>query len=240
MYQTHKTYIKPDMRMSDLIHENPTLLLMMEHLGIDFIVQEKTVAQICSDNKVGQEVFLVLGNLYNGFNPTGKENYSVSDAITLIQFLKNSHTYYKQEKYPEINNFIMQLYKKNNSDEIKMIETFFKDYFKEVTEHLDYEEEIAFPYFCNLVQQDHENSITSQKRYSAKEYREHHTDIETKLADLRNLLLKHISVKNDRIIRRKLLFGLFELELDLEIHSIIEEIVLIPLIEKIETNKKNG
>ena len=34
MYQTHKTYITPDMKMSELIIENPTLLLLLEHFEI--------------------------------------------------------------------------------------------------------------------------------------------------------------------------------------------------------------
>ena len=47
MYQTHKTYIKLDMKMSDLIDENYSLLMLLEHLDIDFAVGDKTVAQIC-------------------------------------------------------------------------------------------------------------------------------------------------------------------------------------------------
>ena len=40
--------------------------------------------------------------------------------------------------------------------------------------------------------------------------------------------------KDDRQIRRKLLLCLFELEYDLNIHSRIEESILIPLVEKME------
>ena len=40
MYQTHRTYMKADMKMSGLIKENPRLLLLLEHLEIDFVVDK--------------------------------------------------------------------------------------------------------------------------------------------------------------------------------------------------------
>lgn len=232
MYQTKKTYIQPNMQMADLIFENPSLLLLLEHFEIDFIVHDKTVNQICSENNINTNVFISFCNLYNGFSLVNFENYQPSDILSIIKFLKNCHSYYKEEKYPEILNLIKELYTLNNSDEIKLVEKFFIEYFNEVSEHLNYEDEIAFPYFCKVSNASSSNK--KAKEFSVKDYRDHHTDIETKLSELRNLLLKHILIKNDRIIRRKLLFSLFELEFDLNIHSVIEEKVLIPLVNKIE------
>jgi regulator of cell morphogenesis and NO signaling len=237
MYQTKKTYIRPDQIMAELIFENPALLLMMEHFELDFIVQDKTVAQICSENNINQMVFITFGNLYNGFVPSKYESFSVDDISIIIRFLKNSHNYYKQDKYPEIKEYINQLFAENESVEIKLIEKFFNEYFEEVSEHLEYEEKVAFPFFCTLIDVKTTGRTTT---FSAKDYLDHHTDIETKLADLKNLLLKHISLKDDRKLRRRLLLSLFELEFDLKIHSVIEEMILIPLIEKIETAGSNA
>jgi regulator of cell morphogenesis and NO signaling len=105
-----------------------------------------------------------------------------------------------------------------------------------VLEHFKYEDDIAFPYFCSLLD-DHVSY--QQNSFSAREYQNHHTDIETKLTDLKNLLLKHIKIKSDLNIMRKFLDTLFGLEFDLKIHSVIEEKILVPLIEKIEQGK-NG
>ena len=170
--------------------------------------------------------------MYNGFNIEHLDKYTSNDILTIIDFLKNCHYYYKEEKYPEILTLIKELYTLNNSDEIKLVEKFFIEYFNEVSEHLDYEDKIAFPYFCEIA---NANRIEEEnKKFSVKDYRDHHTDIETKLSELRNLLLKHIAIKNDRLIRRKLLFCLFELEYDLNIHSLIEEEILIPLVQMTE------
>lgn len=237
MYQTHKTYITPDMKMSDLIIENPKLLLLLEHFEIDFAVKDKSVEQLCSENKIDPSVFLVFGNLYNGFFPDKDEINALNDISIIIRFLKNSHKFYKHDKYPELKYFIKQLHEKHNTEDILLIEKFFNEYFEEVLEHLDYEDSVAFPYICRLIE---DGKFAGELNFSASEYSDHHSDIETKLTDLKNLLLKHISLKNDFSLRRKFLFSLFELEFDLNIHSLIEEKILLPLVGNIETEPANG
>ena len=231
MYQTQKTYIQPEMKMLDLINQNPNLLLLLEHFKIDFAVADKTVTDICRENNINITVFILISNLYNGFFPEKVKIDSKDDISLIITFLKNSHNYYQFNKYPEIKEYIQELHDKYQNEDIAMIEKFFSDYFKEVLEHLEYEDKIAFPYFCSLIDSASEQVETE---FSVNEYREHHGDIETKLTDLKNLLLKHIELKNNLSIRRKFLNSLFELEYDLNIHSMIEEKILLPLIDDIE------
>ncbi len=225
--------------MSDLIFENPSLLLMMEHFDINIVVRNKTVEQICDDNQINRQVFIHIANLYNGFNIAGTESLSRPDTESIILFLKNSHRYYLDEKIPEIRDYIHGLYAKSNIPEIRLVGKFFDEYSQEVQEHLYYEDAIAFPYFSYLAN-DNEQSGFKQADFSAEKYRQHHTDIETKLRELKNLLLKHIPLKQDGSLRRKLLTSLFELDNDLTIHSAIEESILIPLIKKIEKQKNIG
>ena len=237
MYQTHKIYIKADMKISDLIKENHRLLLLLQHLEIDFLVGDKTVSRVCSDNSIPLQLFLLLGNLYNEFNPNFKAIGTEEDILVIIRFLKNSHDYYKTDKYPEIIGFIKELQDKAGNEEVKLIEKFFEDYFDEVLEHLDYEDETAFPYFTGLIEQNNNYLKTG---FSVNEYREHHTDIETKLGDLKNLLLKHIHISNELSLRRKLFSSLLELEYDLQIHALIEEKILLPLVTEVEKHRTNG
>lgn len=234
MYLTKKTFIKPEMKLSGLFFENPHLLVMMEHFGLDFIVYDKTVEQVCKENKLSLNVFLTVANLYNGFGIDKNIKISKSDIKTIITFLKNSHTYYKDEKYPEIKNLIALIAKNNESVAVNLIVKFFDEYFGEVLEHLDYEDKTAFPYFLDLLNK----KIKKKDTYSVKTYSSHHTDIETKIKELKNLLLVHIPLKNDCSLRRKLILKLFDLEYDLQIHYLIEESILIPIISEMED--KNG
>lgn len=225
------------MKMADLIFENPTLLLLMEHFELDFLVQDKSVAQICKENNISEEVFIGIANFYNGFHIASFENFTKQDIEWIIKFLKNTHSYYENEKYVEIQNLIQQLYKVNDAPEIKLIGKFFDEYFEEVKEHLSYENKIVFPYFNKLLGLA-DYSYKEEDSFSVNEYREHHTDIQSKLKDLKELLLKHIRVGNDRVLRRKIIVSLSELEYDLDIHSLIEDTILIPLITKLEAELK--
>ncbi len=235
MYQSNRKFITPEMKMADIIFENPSILLLMEHFGLNFIVHEKTILQLCDENNISVKVFISFANLYNGFHLSGEEDFTNSDIENIIMYLKNSHNYYENEKYPELNSLIKELYSKNDSPEIKLIDKFFNEYFEEVKEHLSYENRTAFPYFYELLR--NENSQSKKKQtsdFSVNEYSEHHTDIESKLNDLKELLLKYVPVQSDRVLRRKIIVSLFELEYDLAIHSTIEETVLMPLIGKLE------
>ncbi len=237
MYLTHKTYIKEQMKVADLLFENPYLMLMMQHFGINFVVQDKSVEQVCSENQINKDIFIAIANLYNGFQELDANHFSTSDIHPIIIFLKNSHDYYKEEKYPEIKNLIKEIVRINNTPEIKLIEQFFDEYFNEVIDHLKYEDEVAFPHFIELTKRSGKDPRAD---YSAKTYRDHHTDIETKIMELKKLLLKHIPLHEDKTLRRRLIISLFELEYDLTIHYTIEEDLLIPLMDQFEKNQGRG
>ncbi len=237
MYLTHKTYIKEQMKMADLLFENPYLMLMMQHFGINFVVQDKSVEQVCRENQINKDVFIAIANLYNGFQELDAAKFSVSDIHSVIIFLKNSHDYYKEEKYPEIKKLIKEIVRINNTHEIKLIAQFFDEYFNEVIDHLKYEDEVAFPHFMELTKMSGKDPRAD---YSAKTYRDHHTDIETKIMELKKLLLKHIPLHEDKTLRRRLIISLFELEYDLTIHYTIEEDLLIPLMDQFEKTRGRG
>ena len=238
MYHTHKTYIKPTMKMADLIIENPSLLLPLEHFGVEEAIHEKTVEQLCADANLNLSLFILVCNLYNGFNLETSEIIPEKlNVACVITYLKNSHNYYKTDKYPEIRQHILKLYEKQNSADIKRLEDFFNTYFEEVLEHLQYEDDVAFPYFTTLIKDNEDTELTA---FSVEDYGAHHSDISEKLSDLKNLLLKHISFKGDGPLKRRILNSLFELERDLLIHSMIEDTLLMPLVSSLEKNANNG
>jgi regulator of cell morphogenesis and NO signaling len=237
MFQTQKNYIRADHKIASLIYDNPTLLLPMEHLGLSIIDNNQTVEQTCASNSVNLKVFLVFCNLYNGYLPTENDMDGLGDIPLIIRFLRNGHKYYKLDRYPKIKGYIHRMHEMRKTDNIVLIEKFFDDYFEEVLEHLNYEDEVAFPYFLYLIGSE---AAAPSSIFSVNEYREHHTDIETKLNDLKSLLIRHIPFRDDLALRRKFILSLSELEFELNIHSLIEEKILLPMLEKLENKKLHG
>ena len=235
MHIFNKIFVLPEMKASEIIINNPYLILMFEHFEIKLEVREKTIEQICNENQINTSLFITIANLFNGFKPQAITEYISKDIQSIIKYLGNSHIYYIGEIYPQIQEIIKEIYLINKHPEILMIEKFFDKYFEEVTEHMEYENNMVFPYVLNLDEQlTNNNNFYKLNSYSVVEYREHHNDIEEKLTDLKNLLIKYLPIDNDQQLRRKLLFYLFELEYDLNIHSQIEDNILIPLVEKME------
>lgn len=237
MYNESRQYLKPESKLADMVYNNPSLLYVLEYFEVDYILQDKTVAEFCAEHNIDANLFTTVSNIYNGFVAESKLEFGVENIPLIIKFLHNTHAYYLNEKYPEIRNFIDELRKVNSSTEIGIVEKFFTEYYAEVNEHLDYEDRVAFPYINALYNKyigtDSEPLDTS---FSAKVYRKHHTDINYKLDELKSLLIKYISVREDRQIRRRLLLSLCDVESNLYAHSVIEEQILMPLVMKVERN----
>ncbi len=241
MYNNSKISISSDMLMADLILMNPHFLLLLDHFSIKLEVQEKSIAEVCRDNSISPDVFLAFANLFTGKNLPASIEYSINDVQIIISYLKNCHSYYLNEKCPQLSQYISTMNKKNDSSEMSLVQKFFKEYVKEITEHMVYENETVFPYIKELYSLSQgKKKVSLRTKYSVKDYKEQHDDIEEKLTDLKNLLVKYLPVKKDSTIRRTLLIGLSELEYDLSIHSLIEDTILIPLVERLETFVKKG
>ena len=237
MFNTKKIYFTPDLKICEIIPDNPYMLLFFEHFGITLPVQDKTIETVCEEHEISLALVLTFANLFNGVRLDSAPTLSFDDTKAIILYLKNSHEFYSDEIYPEILGIIEQMAEVNDSNEMSLVKKFFIDYFSEVNEHLDYENKVVFPYVLDLYDQVKKGMYRKKKKeYSVVEYRDQHNDIEEKLDDLKKLLVKYLPQKDDRILRRKLLLNLFELDYDLKVHSEIEEHILIPLVEKMESH----
>ncbi|MDO9152161.1 MAG: hemerythrin domain-containing protein [Paludibacter sp.] len=237
MYQTTNIYLTPDLKMSVVLLNNPYLLHLIEHFGINIPVYDKSVEVICQENNLSTALFLTFANLYNGVQYTPKTPLTYKDTQPIINYLKNNHKFYTEEIYPTILGTIKQMSDSNDHKEMALVPKFFVDYFSEVADHLNYENKVVFPYILDLYSRITNVANTRQQpEYSVKEYKEHHNDIEEKLNDFKSLLIKYLPYKEDRVLRRKLILSLFELEYDLNIHSQIEDLILIPLVAKMESH----
>ncbi|MEZ4906351.1 MAG: hypothetical protein R2771_01605 [Saprospiraceae bacterium] len=62
----------------------------------------KTIEELCKENSIDIDAFMLISNLYNGFYPSEKELNQLKDISTVLLYLKNSHRFYVNEKYPEL------------------------------------------------------------------------------------------------------------------------------------------
>ncbi|NSW45838.1 MAG: hemerythrin domain-containing protein [Bacteroidales bacterium] len=231
---THKN-IKLSDNLFDIIELNPYVLFVFEHLQLLDKPKNLTVKSFCKEYSLDVELFIALLNVYNGNDNNIILKPEKKHLKTIVPFLKHSHQYYKNEKYPFITNLLDILQLKVNSKEITILKNFFETYKNEVIEHLEYEEKNVFPYIEQLLTKKryYQNKVS----FSIKDYQEHHNDIEEKLSDLKNLLIHHFKVGDFASLKRQIILNLYELQYDLHAHSIIEDKILIPILLTIEANE---
>ena len=111
----------------------------------------------------------------------------------------------------------------------KIIHMFYKyEYKDEVENHFKYEEEVVFPYIKSLCN----NTLTPN--FSIHEFESNHSNIEDKLNDLMNILIKYLPANIFPKERIEISLDIMEVTSDLSCHTLVEERVLVPFVEMME------
>lgn len=222
--------ITPETILSEALIAQPILLQVINRFGLTLGLGSATVQEICMQNNIHVDVFVCISNLYTTQH-IEKEFVNCTEGLpAMIDYLSYSHNDFLNEKYPQIKYQIKLLSQLNTEKGVLMVDKFFDEYFQEVREHLAYENETVFPYVLTLVK----NKKMPNEEFSVSVYKDTHDDIEEKLNDLKNLLVKYLPVQQDGKVRNELLRMLNDLEQEVHIHSEIEENLFMPTVELLE------
>ena len=82
--------------------------------------------------------------------------------------------------------------------------------------------------------------IIGQNRpgFSIDRFEENHSNIDEKLGDFKNLVMKSLPAVCDNDIRRDLLVRIYALQEDLKCHTYIEDHVLVPMVRLLENPQR--
>lgn len=219
-----------DEKMSDLINENHSLLLVISRFGLSLGFGDKTVEEVCQTNGIDCITFLTVVNFLSEGNFEVGNDYDNISIETLIDYLKNSHVYFLEFKLPAIRNKLLAAINVPNQTipyEVLFMK-FFDEYFSEVRKHMEYENKVVFPYVVKLLKGEWDS------RYSISVFQERHNEIESKLVELKNILIKYYPAKGSNHLLTEVLFDILSCETDLASHSRVEDYLFVPAIEDIE------
>lgn len=230
--------------MADLVHLNYLLLNVLNRFGIPLGFADTSVEEVCKQQGIDVHFFLDIANTYHFKEYFPRKQLQKYPVQPVLQYLRNTHHYYIRQKMPELKILLDQTIKVCYKD-IKtqqLIISFFSGYSDQLVNHIEKEEKIVFPYVNwledYLAGKDLSVGDNNYTDYSIQQYKNTHDDIEEKLADLQNLIIKYLPAPDDMYACNKLLFELFALENDINYHSRIEEKVLIPKARSLELEIK--
>lgn len=218
-----------DLKMADLIETDYKLLLLLERFGMTLGFGDKTVASYCKDCKVQASLMVMICNIYSfeHYLP-GNKDIAGLDIRQLLLYLQRSHTYYLENRIKAIEENLSLICQDCGKQAALVLNRFFEEYKNEVIHHFEYEENTVFPYIL------HRKEGKQADGYSIEIFEQNHTNIEDKLNDLKNIIIKYLPDRSESRERIRILFSIFSLEEDLGKHTLIEDKILIPLVQKLE------
>lgn len=218
----------PNMKLADLIHSDYRLLLLLPRFGLNLGFGDKSVHECCEQNQISDKLFIMICNVYafSHYLPC-EEDLKQVDLNQLIQYLQRSHSYYLDNRIQTIQNQLYAISENGAGQHRKILSRFFEEYKNEVINHFEYEEKTVFPYILNMKQ-------GTNKGYSIEVFEQNHSNIEDKLNDLKNIVIKYLPGTTLLLEKTSMLFNIFSLEEDLCKHTLIEDKILIPLVQKQE------
>ena len=229
------------MKLADAIHHNHLLLPVINRLGIHLGFGDHSIENICEEKGVNIDFFLMIVNAFldHDINKTMKlDKVSVEQVV---KYLKTTHQYYFERMIPEIENRINALIQHSdiNQEQFILVKNFFEEYKNEFYTHIKHEELSIYPYALKVNQAKLKGFLAPELKQQIQEepidsYAEEHSDIESKLFDLKNILIKYLPESKNSYLRNQVLNALFKLENDLNDHSRIENMVLVPMISVME------
>lgn len=225
----YKDTFSENSKMAEVVISNPKLLLTLSRFGIELGFGDHSVKEVCDKAKVSPSFFLLICNLYSNsdFIPSQDDIRSV-DAYTILSYLSESHKYYLEERLPHIELHLRRIVEDCPAKFCNTINRFFNEYKDEVESHFKYEEDIVFPYIKSLCNK------TLSPDFSISEFKSNHSNIEDKLNDLMNILIKYLPANVFPKERIEISLDIMEVTSDLRSHTLVEERILVPFVEMME------
>lgn len=217
--------------MAGLISDNYRILLVMSRFGIGLGFGDRSIGEVCRQNGVHTATFLAIANMPAGEqqDKPAADTVSVAEMMT---YLQSSHSYFLDYRLPGIR---AELVEAVGADDklARAIVDYFDEYAAEVRQHMKYEEDTVFPYVRGLL------AGHPADDYSIEVFRSRHDQVEARLTEFKNILIKYYPARSSNEINA-VLFDIFNCEGDLASHNAVEDNLFIPAVLKLENEIHNS
>jgi regulator of cell morphogenesis and NO signaling len=234
--------ILANMKMAEIIHVNYHLLPIIARFGISLGFGDKSVRQVCSDYSIDEDFFLEIVNSFHNQHYFPKKHLQGFSVNLIVDYLHKSHNYYLNTKIPQLEQLLDQLNQLNATfhlETLQLINKFFLEYKTELSAHIKREEDNIYPYVfavenAYLLKKTNPELLVLIRTCSIDDYESEHDNVEDKLFDLKNIIIKYVPLPVENNLNQAILMELFRLESDLRDHARIEDKVLVPKVKFME------
>ncbi len=229
--------------LQDLVSTDELFGLIMKRFDVEEADMKEKISRLAAKENLDMNFLtdlLIAFEDANEFSPQKLRNYPIQ---LIINYLKKTHQFYISSKLPQIEQSIYHLDSKvqGNNASLKVLKHFFSDYKKALTEHIEMEEKVLFPYILHMSFSFTEKRFTAQavqKPYLNDMLTEHDHEHEDRLEEIVDFLSKKKDGLENHLSFKVLLTQFETFKRDLRVHERLEEEVLIPQVIELE-NKLN-
>lgn len=220
---------RPSDKMGHLIHENPSVLMVMNRFGINFGFGDKSVKDVCAEQQVDYETFLAVVN----FITEGQVSYNSEDddfsLAELMRYLRNAHDYFIHFNLPLIREKLLSAIEGSVDKEVAyLVQNFYDDFVKEIKQHMEYENRNVFTYVDQLLQ----GKVSDT--YKLSNFLVKHDRVENKLKELTNIITKYYPDNQDCNLIYSVLYDILNCVQDLTLHYKVENFLFVPAVARLE------
>jgi len=226
-------------KLADIIHHDHKLLPILNRFGIRLGFEDQNVNEVCKIHGINADFFIEILNTYHDPDYFPRERFLDFPLPLIVEYLKKTHLYYYTFYIPEIDKQLNELIASApGENKLSLLTRFYLKFKQELHEHLQYEDKFTFPYVLNLhILSQQGGSISNSESLPAKsiiEFEETHSDVDSKLLDLKNIIIKYLHAEYDDNKCNTLIATLCNFEDDLRDHSRIEDKIMVPTVLQIE------
>lgn len=227
-------FIQAEMKLSDVILHEPSLIPVINRFGIFLGLGDKTIRTICDEKKLDTDFFLSILNTFIHANYFPENKFRSFCANQIVDYLTKTNVSYERFLLPNIERHLNSFIERSDPDNINLevLRKFFTLFKKELKTRIEEDNSTVFPTIRNL-----------SKQYNADELyleaKEAETDVlEEKLLDMKSIIIKHLSGEFDENLCYAVLIAICNLEKDINQHNRIRNKILFPIAEAL--NKANA
>jgi len=228
-------------KLATVIHKDHTLLPVINRLGIKLGFGDLTIRELCIKEGIDVTFFMEIINVFHDENYFPEKKLRDFSVTIVIDYLQKTHRYYLDYVIPEQERLIELFMERctNGRQEMELISKFYNKFKEEFTSHLQFEEVHVFPYILELNEiilnpSKKSNFLKQNQNIAVKGFEEEHGNMDEKMFDLKNIIIKYLPPNYDLNIGNSLLTNLFMFEKDMKNHSRIEDKILIPKVNQLE------
>lgn len=223
--------------MSEVVEEHTSLIPVINRFGIHLGLGDKSVQEICDKYQLDCDFFLTVINTFLNEEYFPEKKLQTFHTSQIIDYLTKTNQFYLRDQLPNIERhlqlFIKQSLPGNNS--LSLIGKFFLSFKEELNDRIQKDQEEWFPYCLSLSEKL--KSIQQIKILDKKQINIHiesEDTIEALLADLKSIMIKHLSGDYNENLCYAVIFALNSLEKDIKQHNRIRYRILTPIVRAME------